>query len=74
MEDAPAGYTCCFCAGAITPEDESSAVVLTATRFKDWQEGAAVPARQSFWAHSICLQKEWSGYVAWERDVLYELQ
>jgi predicted N-acetyltransferase YhbS len=62
-------FHCVFCGVAI--EDESSAVMLTATWMPHWRADKFAPLAQDFWAHSACLEKGWKGQWPWEEHILY---
>jgi hypothetical protein len=68
------GYQCCFCSKTISPEQEQSAVMLIGQNFADWRDEVAEPRAQSFWAHFLCLQSNWTGSYPWEAEGLFEEQ
>lgn len=65
----PEPYSCIFCSEPI--ENEQAAVALTATWMPHWRAGRFSPLAQDFWAHSVCLQKNWKGAWPWEEQVLF---
>jgi N-acetylglutamate synthase-like GNAT family acetyltransferase len=65
----PEPYSCIFCSEII--ENEQAAVMLSATWMPHWRSHKFAPLAQDFWAHSVCLQKNWKGAWPWEEHVLF---